>query len=169
MFTKRGTEQLIRSCRPKFFADVMLGSLAKWLRILGYDTAYDNRISDDQLIDRCRAQNRIALTRDGRLMERRQLSCSLFIESEDLFEQIQEVLNFLGEEVDPARLLSRCVECNAALESVSRQAARGKVPSYVFKTQLHFKQCPDCDRIYWGGTHRDDIYERLRGLTKEEQ
>ena len=157
------------SCRPKFLADVMLGSLAKWLRILGYDTAYDNRITDDQLIDSCRAQNRIALTRDGRLIKRLQLSCSLFIESEDLFEQIQEVLNFLGEEVDPARLLSRCVECNSELESVSRQAAREKVPPYVFKTQHRFKQCLHCDRIYWGGTHRDDIYERLRGLTREEQ
>ncbi len=68
---------------PRFLADVMLGSLAKWLRILGYDTVYDNRIADDHLIGRCRAEQRTALTRDVKLAQRLK-SGILFINSEEL-------------------------------------------------------------------------------------
>lgn len=139
----------------------MLGTLAKWLRIVGYDTAYDNRIEDDQLIERCRAENRIALTRDEHLFNRGQTGPSILIKSDELFEQIQEVLSFLGTSLDRTQLLSRCVECNAKLEDVSRETARSRVPSYVFKTQRRFKRCPGCDRFYWGGTHRDNILKAL--------
>ena len=79
---------------PRFLADVMLGSLAKWLRILGYDTVYDNRIADDHLIGRCRAEQRTALTRDVKLAQRLK-SGILFINSEDLSDQLVEVLGFL--------------------------------------------------------------------------
>ncbi len=140
----------------------MLGSLARWLRILGYDTAYDNRIEDDEIIARCRQERRVALTRDRRLTQRFQVSSWLLIEREELFEQIREVLQAIGHEIDLKRLLSRCLECNALLQTVAKEEIRLQVPAYVFKTRSRFKRCPGCQRIYWGGTHRRNIYQRLK-------
>jgi uncharacterized protein len=152
---------------PRFLADVMLGTLARWLRILGYDTEYDNRISDEEIVRRCLAEERMALTRDVRLTERRRLR-SLLIESNQLSGQIREVLRFLGTEIDAERILTRCVQCNAALAEADREAVRDLVPPYVYQTQSKFKRCPVCDRVYWGGTHRDHILTRLRKLTELE-
>ncbi len=142
----------------------MLGTLAKWLRILGYDTVYDNCINDDEIVERCAREGRIALTRDARLTQRRRLRGAMFIESTELGAQIRQVLAHLGREVDLARLLSRCVECNRLLECVSAEAVQPLVPAYVFRTQPDFKQCPSCRRVYWGGTHRDAIQLRLTKL-----
>ena len=163
------SDQPAGSSRPKFLADVMLGSLARWLRILGYDTAYDNRIEDDQMIARCRGEDRIALTRDRRLMERLQIDACLLIESEELFEQIRDVLRFIGHDIDPNRLLTRCLRCNAPLERVSKEGIRPQVPPYVFQTQSRFKRCPGCQRIYWGGTHRRNIYQRLKARLSSDE
>jgi len=142
----------------------MLGTLAKWLRILGYDTAYDNRIDDDEIVERCVREGRIALTRDARLTQRRVLRNSLLIESTELGPQIRQVLAHLRQEIDPSRLLTRCVECNSVLESVSPESIQSLVPEYVFRTERDFKQCPSCRRVYWGGTHRHQIQRRLRKL-----
>ena len=142
----------------------MLGTLAKWLRILGYDTVYDNRIDDDEIVQRCVREGRIALTRDVRLTERRLLRGALLIESTELGAQLRQVLTYLDRDLDPARLLSRCVECNAVLQSVSPETVQTLVPEYVFRTQREFKQCTFCRRVYWGGTHRDAIQRRLRKL-----
>ncbi|RPI22738.1 MAG: hypothetical protein EHM61_21535 [Acidobacteria bacterium] len=142
----------------------MLGTLAKWLRILGYDTAYDNRITDDEIVKRCLAEARIALTRDARLAQRRVLRGSLLIESTELGAQLRQVLDFVGYRVDPGRLLSRCVECNSPLVSVSPESVKALVPEYVFRTQPDFKQCATCRRVYWGGTHREHIQHKLRKL-----
>ncbi len=140
----------------------MLCSLARWLRILGYDTAYDNQIEDDEIIERCHREGRIALTRDRRLTQRSRLRGCLLIEREELFEQIREVLEAIGHEIDLNRLLSRCLECNSLLQSVDKERIRLQVPAYVFQTQSHFKRCPDCRRIYWSGTHRRNIYQRWK-------
>ena len=149
----------------RFLADVMLGTLAKWLRILGYDTAYDNRIEDEKIIERCLVENRIALTRDTRLIQHRRLRHYLFIQSNHLGEQVREVLNYLGDRVLPEKLLTRCVECNALLKSVPREHVQQQVPSYVHQTHSRFKHCPECQKIYWGGTHREHILNRLDSLT----
>jgi uncharacterized protein with PIN domain len=150
--------------RPKFFADVMLGTLARWLRILGYDTCYDNAIDDDTLVSRCNSDNRVALTRDRGLAKRNRLKQCLFIQSEKLHDQIAEVLRFTEEPVMPERVLSRCLECNIPIEEVEKEHIRDEVPPYVFRTQNDFRRCPHCGRIYWAGTHRDRILEKLSDL-----
>ena len=156
------SDQFCAFPRPKFLADVMLGSLARWLRILGYDTVYDNRIEDDQIIARSHREGRITLTRDRPLQQRLEASRCLLIQNEELFQQIREVLEFLGHDLSPERLLTRCLRCNAPLERVSKDGIRPQVPPYVYKTQSRFKRCPGCQRIYWGGTHRQNIYQRLK-------
>jgi len=157
-------EPVSPSGRHKFLADVMLGSLARWLRILGYDTCYDNQVDDEDLIARCCADNRIALTRDRRLTQRKALKRSLFITSDNLGEQLREVLAFTGDHVDDRPILTRCLECNSTLQGVTRSAVRALVPSYVYRTQLRFRRCPECNRVYWAGTHRKRMMERIDRL-----
>ena len=131
-------------------ADAMLGRLAKWLRLLGYDTAYGSRASDPELAHRARAGGRVLLTRDRELAKRKGLQ-SLLIRSQVLEEQVREVREALGSPPHPA--LSRCPVCNALLVSTDPDAVAGYLPPHVLKTQSGFRRCPGCQRIYWPGSH----------------
>jgi len=139
----------------------MLGTLAKWLRLLGYDTAYDNAAADPELARRARVEGRVLLTRDRELAGRRGLH-TLLIQSEVLEEQVREVQGALGLPPDPA--LSRCAVCNAALETVSPDAVADRVPPYVLRTQTEFHRCPGCGRVYWPGTHVEEMRDRMGEL-----
>jgi uncharacterized protein with PIN domain len=145
--------------RPlKLLADGMLGKLAKWLRLLGYDTAYDNVADDPELAHRARAEGRVLLTRDRELASRHGLR-TLLVESEVLEEQVRQVQEALGPPSAPA--LSRCAVCNTELEQVSSEDIASRVPPYVVRTQTGFRRCPSCGRVYWPGTHVDEMQERL--------
>jgi uncharacterized protein len=146
----------------KFAADCMLGTLAKWLLILGHDVAYFRRIEDDDLIALAAQEKRTILTRDRRLVQRRAARHNaLLIKSQDLVEQIAQVLKERRLGVDADRLLGRCLRCNAANESVCREAVRYRVPVYVFRTQSRFTRCARCNRVYWRATHVTRMLERL--------
>ena len=146
-----------------FLADCMLGTLAKWLRILGYDTAYDAGLDDNELVRLARAEGRILLTRDTGLLRRKGPQC-LFIASEVLHEQLAQVLHTFGLHADNP--FSRCPVCNAPLEDVPKYEAWGQVPPFVFQTQERFSLCPACDRFYWRGTHWQRMREQVEKLGK---
>jgi len=146
---------------PRFIADCMLGKLAKWLRILGYDTRYDPAASDEEIVHTAVDENRIILTRDTRLVERRLASRHLLIESHIPSEQLRQVVRACGIRLDEARILSRCLPCNLEIQAVDRAEVEDLVPPYVFRTQQAFARCPGCGRIYWGATHMQDIRRRL--------
>jgi uncharacterized protein len=148
----------------RLLADCMLGRLAKWLRFLGYDTAYENDASDHHLARRARAEGRCLLTCDHELAARRGL-CTLLIRSEILEEQVQEVQSALGP--PPAPALSRCSICNVELEPVSPAEVADRVPPYVLKTQTDFLYCPACERVYWPGTHVEAMNEQLQQFANE--
>jgi hypothetical protein len=145
--------------RPRFIADCMLGKLARGLRALGYDAAYEHRISDADLIGKARADGRILLTRDTRLVKRRALPPHLLITSERPAAQIRQTIEAFSLEPDPASLLTRCLLCNVETARISREEAKGKVPPYVFGTQSRFAECPKCRRIYWRATHVKGILD----------
>ena len=134
----------------RLLADGMLGRLARWLRLLGYDTAYENDADDLELARRARAEGRILLTRDRSLAARRGLQ-TLLIESERVQEQVRQVVEMLGPPLNPA--LSRCSLCNIPLEPATSQQVADRVPPYVLQTQKRFGVCPTCGRVYWAGTH----------------
>jgi uncharacterized protein with PIN domain len=144
-----------------FIADAMLGTLAKWLRILGYDTHFDPALDDFQLMRLARAEDRVLLTRDRELARRRGIR-TLLIESEQLDNQIRQVLVELA--LEPEQSFSRCPVCNELLQSLDREVARELVPAYVARTHETFKICPACRRVYWPGTHRQRMDEFLAGL-----
>ncbi len=146
----------------RFVVDCMLGSLAKWLKILGLDTRYDPALDDDDLVEIADRQDRILVTRDSRLVRRRRLREPIFIVSQDLHDQIRQVLREKKLQINPDLLLSRCLVCNRPTENVPREAVRDLVPAYVYRTQEKFSRCPACGKIYWQGTHVTRMLERLR-------
>jgi len=146
---------------PHLLADCMLGRLAKWLRLLGYDTAYENDAADHELARRARAEGRVLLTRDQELSERRGLR-TLLIQSQELEQQVREVRDALGPPADPS--LSRCSLCNVALQDISREDAADRVPQHVLNTQTEFRRCPQCGRVYWPGSHVETMEEQLEGV-----
>ena len=144
-----------------FLADNMLGSLAKWLRILGYDVAYPPGADDNELVRLARAEGRVLLTRDTGLARRRGLTV-LLIESESLEDQVRQVIEQMGLSVDQP--FSRCPVCNTPLQGVDKDTIRERVPPYVFQTQKNFSVCSRCDKIYWQGTHWAKMQKRITNL-----
>ena len=149
----------------QLLADGMLGRLAKWLRLLGYDTAYDNAATDLELARRARAEGRVLLTRDHELAARRGLR-TLLIRSQVLEEQIREVRASLGLPPQPA--LSRCAVCNSVLDPVSPTQVAQRVPPYVLRTQTEFRRCPGCGRVYWPGSHLQAMRAQVDEFTPQE-
>jgi len=154
-----------KSCKQKFFADAMLGRLATWLRVLGCDTAYEKAIGDKELVERAEKEDRIILTRDTLLVKRRGARArSFFVEgdgSEDQLRQVAERFSIGGGDV-----LTRCVRCNIVLEMAQKESVRELVPPYVYETQEEFSRCPRCFRVYWAGTHRERMLEKLSAVLK---
>ncbi len=140
----------------------MLGKLAKWLKILGFDTEYHRAISDGDLIEKSLKDDRVLLTRDTDLVKRKKLKRYLLIESEDPAQQVRQVLKDRRLKLNNAHFLSRCLICNVRTEQIDREDAKDLVPQYVYSTQKKFSRCPECERIYWGATHTDNILHRLK-------
>ena len=116
----------------KFLADAMLGRLATWLRLLGYDTAYSSDAADAELARRARLEQRILLTRDVELTRRRGVRAVL-VEGELVEDQVRQVFHVLNLTAQEA--FSRCAECNTVLEEARKESVRAQVPPYVFHTQ----------------------------------
>ncbi len=149
--------------RPRLFADAMLGRLARWLRILGYDTEFESDIGDEALVRRCIREGRILLTRDRRLLQEWRVPRAVLLRAEGPLEQLREAVTRLGLSGD-ARLFSRCPVCNTPVRAVDRPEVRGAVPERVWRECDAFVRCPRCARVYWEGSHTRRIRERLAGV-----
>jgi|SRR5689334_2897321 uncharacterized protein len=146
----------------RFVADKMLGRLARWLRIIGQDVAYGPELSGAGLLRIARQEGRLILTRD-RAVAKRNPPPYLMIRSDHFREQLKQVIQECG--IDPAKdVFSRCLECNAALESIAKPAVEGRVPPYVFATQEKYSSCPKCRRIYWPATHQERMLAELGSM-----
>jgi len=153
-----GLEPRVRAGGPptqkRFLADAMLGKLARWLRLLGFDCEHDPTISDADLVRRGILEERIILSRDRSLPEEWWVSGIHQVEAEAVRDQLLEVVRHfdLGGEV---RLFSRCAECNRPLSPVERDHVRDRVPTSILASRDAFEECTGCGRIYWEGSHTD--------------
>jgi uncharacterized protein with PIN domain len=149
-----------------FIADVNVGKLAKWLRILGYDVLFINPIDDALLVQIGMRDGRIVLTKDTHIAERRVATSGQVRVVEVKGVRVWDQIRFLADKLGlryTLNLLSRCIECNVPLESVDRTEVKGLVPPYVYGAHEQYMVCPHCGKIYWPGTH----WQRMRDVAEE--
>jgi hypothetical protein len=155
----------------------MLGSLARWLRFLGYDTLYPRLLDDTDVLHMAEKEDRMLLTRDRELAGRAG-SRGKLIASVELDEQIHQLHNAFGLHLDGERLMLRCPKCNTMLEAISKDEVRKiageracvpgveQIPPMVLERQDDFWRCPGCDQIFWRGSHYDRIMDKIGELGK---
>ncbi|HSV42197.1 MAG TPA: Mut7-C RNAse domain-containing protein [Methanomassiliicoccales archaeon] len=148
--------------RPRFVADEMFGSLAKWLRIMGYDTLYERDTTDDEIIERLGSSGRVLLTRD-KVLAKRTEGHSIYIISDDVDEQVRQTTEAFQLVFDEGR--TRCAICNGELSIISREDAAPHVPPRSLAMADRFYRCGHCQKTYWNGTHWKNIQDRMEELT----
>jgi len=142
----------------KFLCDHMLGTLARWLRFLGYDTAYPEALDDTEVKGLAAREGRILLTRDRELSSR--VLDALLVESDDPDVQLVQVA--LAFHLTAENALSRCSVCNIPIEPVSKDAAKEHVPQGVYDRQHEFWHCRQCGRFYWRGSHFNHVLAKVQ-------
>lgn len=146
----------------RFAAEMTLGKLAKWLRILGFDTMYSPNFSGERLIDM--GEGCILLTRTIRIRDMKTAQERIFITSNNPFDQLREVVQSLGLTMKDIRPFSRCIRCNMPLRTVEKKDVRGRVPDHIWETHEVFRMCTCCRRIYWPGSHTRRSRDRISRL-----
>jgi uncharacterized protein len=153
----------VEHAEPRFVADKMLGRLARWLRLLGYDVLYGSNFAGRGIAEAARRDGRIMLTRDRRWLRDPDSPPLVFVEADLFRDQLRQVVEHFG--LDPfAHLFERCVECNGDLEIVGRDAAVGRVPPFVLETQERFLRCRRCGHLFWEATHVSRVKDELRRM-----
>jgi len=137
----------------------MLGSLARWLRMMGYDTVYDKKMVDEAIAAMAREDSRSILTRDKELSKE---PGAFLVEADDLDLQLKAVCEKYGLKVNND--LIRCSVCNGDLLDLPKEDAKGQVPDGAFDGNDKFWKCGRCGKIYWKGTHWNGITERFKRL-----
>jgi len=157
------------STQVKFIADNNVGKLARWLRVIGYDTLLFKEKDDRSMIEIALKEDRVILTKDNQIAKRRiamdgKLKVML-IKQDNSKAQLQSTVKalHLNWHFKP---FSLCLECNQILIPKSREEVQDLVPPYVFKTQEQYMECPACHRIYWQGTHWQAMVKELKHLAR---
>lgn len=140
-----------------FVVDTMLGKMAKWLRVLGFDTRSEHLTQQEQ-VEFYVARSCLVLTRNQRWCGHPGVLC---VVDNDPMRQLQQVIKQVSIAPDEIQLLRRCILCNKLLNQLPREEAFGLVPDYVFETHSTFYRCPGCQRIYWRGSHPGRMLKRL--------
>ncbi|WP_371546286.1 Mut7-C ubiquitin/RNAse domain-containing protein [Streptomyces sp. NBC_00554] len=139
----------------RFLLDVHLGTLARRLRLLGVDTAYESTdIGDPALAARSAAERRVLLSRDRGLLHRRELWAGAFIYSTQPDDQLRDVLGRFAPELKP---WTRCTACNGLLKEASKEDVAERLESGTQRSYDVFAQCQECGRAYWKGAHHDSL------------
>jgi uncharacterized protein with PIN domain len=146
-----------------FLLDIHLGKLARYLRIMGFDTAYQNDTDDEKLAEISHAQERILLTRDRRLLMRNLVTQGYWVRSLEPRQQVLEVIQRfkLNDQVVP---FQRCPNCNTPLKAISKAEVLARLEPLTKKHFDEFHICPNCRQIYWKGSH----YERMLDFIQRE-
>ncbi len=157
----------------QFVADAMLGKLARWLRIMGYDTlcAADMPVDDDDLLNIALDEGRILLTRDRELYHRAIDAGvrAVFVASTDIVAQLVQLVKLVGLELRDTPAKTICPSCNGSLYPASRSDVRGLVPATVLDTHREFWVCQSCGKVFWEGSHWrriKEIVENVRAALK---
>ena len=154
-------ERPLRNLR--FLCDVNLGKLARYLRMAGFDTAYRNDAKDPELIEQMVAEDRALLTRDRKLLMHNAVAKGYFVRATKADDQLEEVLT----RFDLYTMITpfiRCPDCNGLLEKVDKEEIRERLEPLTERYFSDFSRCRKCDRIYWAGSHRKRLPDKVSGL-----
>lgn len=149
--------------QARFVADVHLGTLARLLRMLGFDVSYRNDYSDREILDLAMREERIILTRDRGLLKRKAVRMGQCVRSFRAEQQIHEVLHRfeLYGKIVP---FQRCMNCNGMLAIVQKAAILHRLPPITAKFYDEFFQCQSCQQIFWKGTHHQNMIKKMNDL-----
>lgn len=144
----------------QFIADAHLGGLARLLRMLGFDTLYENAFADRDLVERAMREQRVILTRDRELLKCRDVLRGCFVHARKPEAQLREVVSRFGLERH-LRPFTLCLHCNYRLEGLDRTLATAHVPERIAAHYTVFVRCPGCKRVFWQGSHWTRMREML--------
>lgn len=146
---------------PQFIADINLGRLARYLRMLGFDTLYRNDFRDEQIIDIALNEHRIILTRDQAILKHKRVTHGYWVRHTRILSQLQEVVNRfdLSGSITP---FSRCMVCNGLVTPVPKEHILSQLPEGTKRDFNEFYRCGSCGKVYWKGSH----YERMMGVVR---
>ncbi|GJL76513.1 Mut7-C RNAse domain-containing protein [Nitrosomonas sp.] len=153
------------SGEPRFIVDVNLGRLARYLRLLGFDSLYRNNFDDKTIAEISGKTQRIVLTRDRKLLQRKIIDYGYFVRAETPKIQVREVLakfniyRFF-------KPLTRCTSCNGDLKQTEKQNITHRLKPMTKKHYAEFSICSDCNQIYWQGSHSARVARLIRDLSK---
>lgn len=145
-----------------FVADAHMGGLARMLRMLGFDTVYDNALDDPEIVTIASDERRVVLTRDRELLKRSEVMRGCFVHALKPESQLREVARRYGI-AQHMRPFALCLHCNLPLEPAPPDAVAEHVPERIREHYHAFMQCPGCRRVYWEGSH----WERMRSVLAE--
>lgn len=146
-----------------FIADAMVGRLAKWLRLLGFDTLYRRDVGDGELVRIAFREGRVILTRDSHFLRRKNMGNLFFLHSDKTSQQLLEVIAAF--KIKKFRR-ARCVLCNGSMDQVeNKEDIRAMMPEYVYLTDEVFLKCRGCGNIYWEGSHLKKFRNMVSDLT----
>jgi hypothetical protein len=142
--------------KQKFVADVHLGRLSRYLRMMGFDVFYKNNFNDDEIVHISLLEKRAILTKDRGILKRNEVTHGYWVRNTKVEEQVKEILDRFDLQKE-IKELSRCIECNERLKSIKKETIIDQLPPKVANSQNEFYHCPSCKKIYWKGTH----YQRM--------
>ena len=146
----------------RFVADAHMGGLAKLLRMAGFDTLYDNGFSDNEIAAIARREARIVLSRDRDLLKRREITHGCYVRALKPWQQLREVFDRL-DLAGVARPFTLCLRCNEPLHAVDKQRIVEQLPPSVRERKHQFSTCDVCRRVFWEGSH----WQEMRSLLDE--
>ena len=149
--------------RPQYILDVHFGGLARYLRMLGFDTTYNTNWDDNEIIEMSVQEKRIILTHDIELLKDGRVAHGYWVRSSGTHNQVREVFKRfdLYKTVKP---FSRCLVCNAILQAVDGETVKDRLPYETLRIYNEFHECSGCGRVYWKGSHYDKMQSFLENL-----
>lgn len=148
---------------PMFLLDVHLGTVARRLRLIGVDAAYDRDADDDELIDRANASRRVLLTQDRGLLRRHRLWLGAYVRGTGPDEQFADVLNRFAPPLAP---WTRCTACNGLLVPAAKDDVAPQLEPGTRRTYESFSRCASCGRVYWRGAHSRRLQATVDAATR---
>lgn len=147
----------------RFILDVHLGKLARYLRMLGFDAAYDRNWNKTNLIDVSLLEKRIILTRSLEVLKQNRVTRGYWLRHTEPLQQLSEVLQAL-DLFSQVRPFTRCMDCNGGIHKVDRADIQDQLNPHVLNQFNEFKQCRQCRKVYWQGSHHKRMVELIDKL-----